>query len=315
MQSNILLSGLTEMEDRHSIGYVLNNDDFFYDIGYRVMKNQNDGCLLPCHRIRYNGKIKLVYFTDGYIPLSSMIKDVDAEYMGTVICNIVNALEEVKNNGFLNLECLDIRSEKIFVDSNTLNVKLIYLPLNTGGGLSNVEADVRAQLIGLIENIDVKELPEICRLLETLQNNAIPLMDISSHITMRTYERRYVAGNITDSNYADKNFADGNWAEGNFIRTPLCLCSTAGNVTLVISGNEYLIGKNREKVHGVIEGNSAISRVHCRVDQVGNKYYISDMDSANGTYVNGQRIGSDSKVEISEGTKIRLANMDFVVRR
>lgn len=314
MQNNMLLSELTEMGDRHSIGYVLNSDNSFYDIGYRVMKNQNGGCLLPCHRIRYNGKIKLVYFTDGYIPLSSMIKDVDAEYIGTVIGNIVHALEEVKNNGFLNIECLDIRLEKIFVDSNTLNVKLIYLPLNCGE-ISNVEAAMRAQLIGLIENIDVKELPEIRKILETLHDNAIPLMGISSHITMRTYERRYVAGNITDSNYVDKNFADGNSAEGNFVRTPLCLCSITGNVRLVISGNEYLIGKNREKVHGVIEGNSAISRVHCRVVQVGNKYYISDMDSANGTYVNGQRIGSDSKVEISEGTKIRLANMDFVVRR
>ena len=51
-------------EVKNGIGtaYVLENNELFYDIGYNVMQNLDESCLLKCYRLKYNGKIKLFYF-------------------------------------------------------------------------------------------------------------------------------------------------------------------------------------------------------------------------------------------------------------
>lgn len=54
---------LTEIRETEDTAYLLENNEIFYDIGYKVMQNQENANLLKCHRLKYNGKIKLVYFT------------------------------------------------------------------------------------------------------------------------------------------------------------------------------------------------------------------------------------------------------------
>lgn len=54
---------LTEIQETEDTAYLLENNEIFYDIGYKVMQNQENVNLLKCHRLKYNGKIKLVYFT------------------------------------------------------------------------------------------------------------------------------------------------------------------------------------------------------------------------------------------------------------
>ena len=53
---------------------------------------------------------------------------------------------------------------------------------------------------------------------------------------------------------------------------------------------------------------------HCKITCVNNNYYITDMGSANGTYVNGLKVPVDNQVPITVGDKIRLANSEFVVK-
>ena len=55
-----------------------------------------------------------------------------------------------------------------------------------------------------------------------------------------------------------------------------------------------------------------ISRLHCVIISAGNNWYLADLDSRNGTYVNGQRI--TEPVRLSHGDSIclgRAATMEF----
>ena len=88
-----------------------------------------------------------------------------------------------------------------------------------------------------------------------------------------------------------------------------------GGIDIPITKDEFLIGKNAEKVDGVITGNSAISRVHCRIMRRDGKLFVQDMGSVNGTYVNERRIMPEECAGMEEGSRIKLADMEFILRR
>lgn len=91
------------------------------------------------------------------------------------------------------------------------------------------------------------------------------------------------------------------------------------NSTLVLRGDDvirinsfpFLIGKSK-KVDYTIDGDTYISRKHCRIIRRGDKYYVEDLDSMNGTFVDGQEISG--KVEIHEGSEIILADRRYIAR-
>ena len=56
-----------------------------------------------------------------------------------------------------------------------------------------------------------------------------------------------------------------------------------------------------------------ISRVHCRIDRRDEDYTITDLQSANGTFVNRIKLQPGTPQIIKNGDIIRLANSDFQV--
>ena len=72
---------VTEEEHGMGIAYLLENNELFYDIGYKVMQNLEETYLLKCHRLKYNGKIKLVYLSFFRIYINSHSRN------GTCKCN------------------------------------------------------------------------------------------------------------------------------------------------------------------------------------------------------------------------------------
>lgn len=91
------------------------------------------------------------------------------------------------------------------------------------------------------------------------------------------------------------------------------LISVCGIETIIIEHYPFLIGKLEKNVDGVIRHNS-ISRVQARIQLTDNKYFLEDLNSRNGTYVNEERIEPYESVEIKIGDKIGFAEMDFFFR-
>ena len=73
-----------------------------------------------------------------------------------------------------------------------------------------------------------------------------------------------------------------------------------------------MIGKHAD-MDGVIKFNNAVSRRHCMIEAAEGRFTITDLQSANGTFVNKQRLSSGTPAAIGEGDVIRLANTDFKV--
>ena len=90
-------------------------------------------------------------------------------------------------------------------------------------------------------------------------------------------------------------------------------------VTLVLYGDEiiyvdtfpFIIGKSK-MANFTIQGNTYVSRKHCRITKRGAIFYLEDLNSTNGTFINGEPL--QGKIELREGMRVRLADKEYVVR-
>jgi pSer/pThr/pTyr-binding forkhead associated (FHA) protein len=68
----------------------------------------------------------------------------------------------------------------------------------------------------------------------------------------------------------------------------------------------FLMGKMKSRVDEVIDG-EGISRIHAMLKEQDGRYFLSDLNSLNGTGVNGRMLEANETVEICNGDTISLA--------
>ena len=73
------------------------------------------------------------------------------------------------------------------------------------------------------------------------------------------------------------------------------------------------IGKMAGCVDHVLPDQS-VSRIHARFDRQGDKVFLTDMNSMNGTYKNGLRMQPQETVEIEPGDEIRFGSLNYCYR-
>lgn len=73
----------------------------------------------------------------------------------------------------------------------------------------------------------------------------------------------------------------------------------------------FRLGKERSYVDYFIGDNNFVSRSHANILTEDGTYYITDLDSANGTFLNEKKILAGQKAELHDGDLIRLANETF----
>jgi diguanylate cyclase (GGDEF)-like protein len=77
--------------------------------------------------------------------------------------------------------------------------------------------------------------------------------------------------------------------------------------SLVLNANTAKIGRGlANEVH---LNESAVSRVHARIFRDNDQYYIEDLKSRNGTWINGRAIPSGERVQVREGVPIAVGNV------
>ena len=79
-----------------------------------------------------------------------------------------------------------------------------------------------------------------------------------------------------------------------------------------ITGSDFLIGKKKGVVDGLIKARG-ISRIHGKITKEGEEYYLTDLNSTNGTYLNGGRLEIHEKARIRPGDRIGFADVRYVV--
>jgi serine phosphatase RsbU (regulator of sigma subunit)/pSer/pThr/pTyr-binding forkhead associated (FHA) protein len=80
-----------------------------------------------------------------------------------------------------------------------------------------------------------------------------------------------------------------------------------------LRGESVILGRH-PNCHIILES-VAVSRQHARIAQMGGSYYIEDLDSRNGTCVNGQRIPARQPRPLAENDEVRICEVVFAFRQ
>ena len=86
----------------------------------------------------------------------------------------------------------------------------------------------------------------------------------------------------------------------------------SGYNNITITSFPFFIGKLKKNVDYCLE-NNAISRFHAKITQEGERFYLTDLNSTNGTYLNKEALQTYEKKEIKVGDEITFANITYVL--
>lgn len=300
---NILLENglLNKMDCGNNFAYVVNDNTAFLPTEYKVLQSQPAGLFIKCMKMLYNGKTQLYYLTDGYRNLMEMAYSLEEDNFITIVANLFADVIAVKNNGFLSCQSIDILTSHIFVEPNTNKVSLVYLPIRDRlfCDVPAFENELRTSLVQLIQSTPTLSSPRISQLAADLMNGMFSFENLYTRTRGVT-----TAGTKVDR----RNTCEASY---NYGKLKLVAVNTPVPFEIPVTKDEFILGKKREIVDGVISFNRMISRSHCKIIRQENQYAIVDLGSANGTYLNNVRLKANQSGFIKNGDRIRLADSDF----
>lgn len=295
---------MTEMACGSNFSYVLSDNSAFLSTEYKVLQSQANSCFVKCMKMLYNGKIQLFYLTKTLKPFSALLPSLDADSFLTIVGNLLADIIDVKHNGFLSCQNIDISFDKVFVDPATYKVSLVYVPVSKRiyEDSSTFENEVRTGLVKLITGVSTLSAPKTMQLASDLSNGLMTIEDLSSRV--KGGKGTSGGGSISGNKGGSSNKAG---------KLRITAMNAPTRVEIDVTKDSFVIGKNASSVDGVISFNKMISRVHCRIDSQNGEFTITDLQSANGTYVNKVKLQPNQPHPIKSGDVIRLANSDFQV--
>jgi len=124
---------------------------------------------------------------------------------------------------------------------------------------------------------------------------------------------QYSKGNISPAMVAE---ADGGYGDTVFFQE-----ADTGNVRLIPVDTDrfeefeldifpYIIGKLSDAVDGVIKDES-VSRIHSKIERQDLEYFVVDLNSTNGTYVNGKLVSPNEKAKLQSGDRIQFGLVEY----
>ena len=294
---------ISEMTCGSNFAYILNDNALFLPTEYKVLQSQVNTCFVRCMKMLYNGKIQLYYMSNSLKPLSSMLPMLSAESFVTILSNLFADIIDVKHNGFLTCQNIDISFDRIYVEPSTYKVQLVYLPVSermfADGSL--FESELRTSLVKLISGISTLASPVTMQLAADLSNGMLSLEDLCAKIK----------GGKWDASAMPIQNMSGSINKSKTVR--IIAMNAPTRLELAVNKDSFVIGKNAGAVDGLVSFNNMISRIHCRIDKTGDNVTITDLKSANGTYLNKVRLQPNQPAMLRNGDVIRLANSDFQV--
>ena len=232
----------------------------FMSTEYKVLQSKSDSCFVRCMKNLYNGQVQLYYLTDAYKSLSALLVNLDSNSFITIIANMLADIVDVKNNGFLSCQNIDISFEKVYVDPATLKVSLVYLPLSRKlfDDYIIFENELRTGLVKLISDTTALSSPKMLQLATDLSDGTLSLEDLYNRIKGGGRQRVTKIGSSTERRGDISRNQNG-------IAVRLIAMNAPERVEIEITKDEFVIGKNASVVDGVISFNKMISRVHCNL--------------------------------------------------
>lgn len=297
MKRELTKLNITEFNYDSNIAYLFDDYSLFSETGYKFLQTQEE-FFVPCKGLMFNGKKKLIYFTENYKCLKDIINSFDIKKTLSILMLLVKTVINIKNIGFLPCDNINISLDRIFWDIKGKSIKLIYLPINKKISANKEYEDVLKRLI--VETISSNMSFSIRK------SSLITEWFLDENISLEDLYRKLYEVYKLEIEGVDHEAVKPEY------KKQLFLTNVADGKKLIINKNDFIIGKSANS-DGVITGNGAVSRKHCKIIICDDKFSVIDLESSNGTYLNDLKLSPNEAYQLHNGDKLRLANSKWTV--
>lgn len=306
---------IQEMICNGNFAYVLSGNESFLPVEYKVLHSKTGDGFVKCVKMSFNGHTQLYYITEGLRPLLSVVSSMNVDGFLTMVTNLLTNVVQAKSNGFLSCQNIEVGFEKIFVEPSTLKVSLVYVPLNRHihSDYDAFENELRTGLVRLINSLPQITSARVTRLSIALSNGMLGLEDVIEEIAQSKCEDlTQGADRLRRSKHLERDIFGSSHSHSQSKKSAkLVALNGRPNFEIPLTQEDTVLGKNPYAVDVALDYNPAISRVHCKISKTGSDYFLTDLGSANGTFINGVRLARQESKKLTSGDTIRLATSEF----
>lgn len=283
------------------LAFQFEDGEEFFELGGKVLDKQQIEMLLPGIHVHYNMKDRLLYDVEQYVSLEeteSELKEKDALY---IIRTLFKVLTEVGSNGFIPLEAVQTGTDLIFYELKEKKAYFIVLPVAKEYGTGDYRSwnkrlwDTLDELLGKLTADKEEKIRACLSGAGKLVDQIAVLIPVLDELLAKAEEQEHTY--TREKQKELQLFHEGMY----------------GQFAFYIRKKEFIIGKRRDSVDGYLGVSDAVSRMHCRILHHNDSFFVSDMGSANHTFVNGTLVRAQEEKELAEGDKLRIADIDFKV--
>ena len=269
--------------------YLLNCKDRMDPVWLQKINCGRYDFLFPCSWIRFNRKVKLAFFPDGYTAVGSLKKELDLEGACAAGKLFLDAIAEAQSYKEFAPDNFVLDLDSIYLSNDRTRVKLIYLPVVVREAPDDREIFIRRVYAVLTE------------LIEGIEGGGTMIRQIEYHMSQKMGDFDSLKETL------DKRIPTED-------RSILLRSIDAEEETVFEIGHElFRIGTDPDAVDGVLTQDSGAEAVHAEIGWNEISFYVTDLDSANGTFVNDTRIAPGAQVPVGKGSVIRFGNLAFRV--
>lgn len=87
--------------------------------------------------------------------------------------------------------------------------------------------------------------------------------------------------------------------------------STGKKLEKFFSGTEAIVGRSTKA--DVVIPDEALSRNHCKIEMTAGTFFVTDLSSSNGVFLNGERIAPNEKIRFNSFNQLTLGSLECTV--
>ncbi len=284
-----------------NFSYVLQDSLLFYEPHFKMLQSQTEIGFVKCVKIKHNGKLSFLYLVDELKSLDVIVKTIDSKLFLMLVASLFDEIIKLKKSEFFLFQNINTEHNSIFIDVDSLKVKLIYLPIRNDirDDYFNFEKNVKMGLVKLIDELQFSDDEYVKQLKIDLLENMYSLEIVHNRLLDMIKKLEDGALKSNDDNGS---------------KLKIISIDAPQKIEMNITKNDFVIGKNILVVDGAITFNRAISRIHCKVVKKSGSFFLVDLGSSNGTYLNNAKLAPNELHLLNDGDIIRLANSSFEVK-
>lgn len=298
-----------ETDSDYYIAYLLRDNNYFYNTVYQIVKRNTEGYYARVYKVSMNGYIKIVYDTEGLNSLEHFAMSAKAGDMMEVIEKMVNVLIKIRTDSFTQVETIDVRPHKIFIDDK-LNIRLVCLPVSIMSSRETYmafEENVRNLITTILYQSECMNDKFVDKLFHDCMDFTLSLDDLQAAFGGKKYGIRSISEDSDAGQPAGRESIFGYFI--------LVAEDPVKNTDIIVNSTDYIIGKGTQGTNCTIQSSTAVSRIHCEFVISDGNIFVMDLESTNGTYVNGEQVMPNCYTPVKIGDVIEIADCRYKVSK